>query len=317
MSSTTTPDAASSTAGTPFPYVAGRIMTLKTSCGDDIQLVISRVCSVTISPVMVVHVKMPDGMQTAILKLFDRRFGHSRKKHPYNQEAEAVWQDSVRSGLAKRLLDDLRNEEDSVRRARFQKDVDEGGSEEEEEEEEEEDDDDDDNENDLAESEAIIYHTAQTNYENEVRAYSQLKPLQGRCTPRFIESVIDSSPESPADLPVEYFQVRGILLEYLFGFPLSELTARIPNQPFLWEKIVQDAIDVVREIGRDVFRLYLIDFAQCAFRADYKDTDDVYDEDGFAHIVTLYDNHGGIAILMSQRVKRETSYTLHLKALEG
>ncbi|KJK76065.1 hypothetical protein H634G_08470 [Metarhizium anisopliae BRIP 53293] len=219
---------------------------------------------------------MPDGMQTAILKLFDRRFGHSRKKHPYNQEAEAVWQDSVRSGLAKRLLDDLRNEEDSVRRARFQKDVDEGGSEEEEEEEEQEDDDDDDNENDLAESEAIIYHTARRNFENEVRAYSQLKPLQGRCTPRFIESVIDSSPESPANLPVEYFQ-----------------------------------------IGRDEFRLYLIDFAQCAFRADYKDTDDVYDEDGFAHIVTLYDNHGGIAILMSQRVKRETSYTLHLKALEG
>lgn len=312
-------------------------MALKNSCGNDIQLVISRVCSVTVSPVMVVHVKMPDGMQTAILKLFDRRFGHSRKKHPYNQEAEAVWQDSVRSGLAKRLLDDLRNEEDSVRRARFQKDVDEGGSEEEEEEEEQEDDDDDDNENDLAESEAIIYHTARRNFENEVRAYSQLKPLQGRCTPRFIESVIDSSPESPADLPVEYFQVRGILLQYLFGFPLSELTARIPNQPFLWEKIVQGAIHVVREvnragvvhhdcqprnmmvsqIGRDEFRLYLIDFAQCAFRADYKDTDDVYDEDGFAHIVTLYDNHGGIAILMSQRVKRETSYTLHLKALEG
>ncbi|KID62548.1 Protein kinase-like domain protein, partial [Metarhizium hybridum] len=280
---------------------------------------------------------MPDGMQTAILKLFDRRFGHSRKNHPYNQEAEAVWQDSVRSGLAKRLLDDLRNEEDSVRRARFQKDVDKGGSEEEEEEEEQEDDDDDDNENDLAESEAIIYHTARRNFENEVRAYSQLKPLQGRCTPRFIESVIDSSPESPADLPVEYFQVPGILLEYIYGFPLSELTKRIPNQPFVWEKIVEGAIDVVREVnragvvhhdcqprnmlvaekGHGAFQLYLIDFAQCAFRADYKDTDDLFDENGFAHIVTLYDNHGGIAILMSQRVKRETSYTLHLKALEG
>ncbi|KID61797.1 Protein kinase-like domain protein, partial [Metarhizium brunneum ARSEF 3297] len=313
-------------------------MNLKTSCGKDIQLTITRVCSVTVSPVMEVQLRKPDGCRTAILKLFDRRFGHSREKHPYNQQAEAAWQDSVRSGLAKRLLDDLRNDEDSVRRARFQKDVDEGDSEEEEEEEEEEDDDDDDdNENDLAESEAIIYHTARTNYENEVRAYSQLKPLQGRCTPRFIESVIDSSPESPADLPVEYFQVPGIILEYLFGFPLSELTARIPNQPFLWEKIVQGAIDVVREvnmagivhhdcqprnmmvsqIGRDVFRLYLIDFAQYAFRADYKDTDDLFDENGFAHIVNLYDNHGGIAILMSQRVKRETSYTLHLKALEG
>ncbi|KID96179.1 Protein kinase-like domain protein, partial [Metarhizium majus ARSEF 297] len=282
---------------------------------------------------------MPDGMQTAILKLFDRRFGEFRKQHPYNQQAEAAWQDSVRSGLAKRLLDDLRNDEDSVRRARFQKDVDEEGSEEEEEDEDDDEDaDDDDNENDLAEWEAIIYHTAQTNYENEVRAYSQLKPLQGRCTtPRFIESVIDSSPESPADLPVEYFQVPGILLEYIYGFPLSELTTRIPNQPFVWEKIVEGAIDVVREVnragvvhhdcqprnmlvaekGHGAFQLYLIDFAQCAFRADYKDTDDLYDEDGFAHIVTLYDNHGGIAILMSRRVKRETSYTLRLKALHG
>lgn len=68
-----------------------------------------------------------------------------------------------------RLLDDLRNDEDSVRRARFQKDVDEeGGKEEEEDEDDDEDADDDDNENDLAEWEAIIYHAAQTNYENEV-----------------------------------------------------------------------------------------------------------------------------------------------------
>lgn len=310
-------------------------MNLKPPCGKDVQLTITRFCSVTVSPVMEVQLRMPNGFRTAILKLFDRRFGVFRRDHPYNHQAEAAWQDCVRSGLAKRLVEDLRRDEYRVKEARFREDGDEDDDDEEEENDDDDDDDDDGNEDDLGEWEAIIYDTAQSHYENEVRAYSELKQLQGRCIPEFIESVIYSSPEAPADLPVEYFQVPGILLECIRGFPLSELTTNIPNQPFLWERIVEGAIDVVREvnmagvvhhdcqprtmlvaeIGHGAFQSYLIDFAQCAFRADYKNTDDVDDEDGFAHIVNEVDNHGGIAVLMSQRVKRETSYTLRLKTL--
>lgn len=307
-------------------------MNLKTPCGKDVQLTITRVCSVTVSPVMEVQLRMPNGFGTAILKLFDRRFGEFRREHPYNHQAEAAWQDCVRSGLAKKLLEDLQRDEYRVKKARFQENEDEDDDDAEEEE-NDDDDDDDSNEDDLGEWEAIIYHTAQDHYANEVRAYSELKQLQGRCIPEFIQSVIYSSPEAPADLPVEYFHVPGILLECIRGFPLSELTTNVPNQPFFWERIVEGAIDVVREVnmagvvhhdcqprnvlvaemGHGAFQSYLIDFAQCAFRADYKNTDDVDDEDGFAHIVNEVDNHGGIAVLMSQRVKRETSYTLRLK----
>lgn len=308
-------------------------MTLKTPCGKDVQLTITRVCSITVSPVMEVQLRMPNGFKPAILKLFDRRFGEFRKTHPYNQQAEAAWQDYVRSGLAKRLIENLQRDEYRVKKARFVED----GDDDNEQEDSDEDDDVDsiNNEDDLGEWEAIIYHTAQKHYANEVRAYSELKQLQGQCTPRFIESVIYSSLEAPTDLPVDYFQVPGILLEYIRGFPLSDLTMNIPNQPLLWGKIVEGAINVVREVNTagvvhhdcqprnmlvaetgHAFQLYLIDFAQCAFRADYKNTDDVDDEDGFAHIVHQADNHGGIAVLMSQRVKRETSYTLRLKALQ-
>ncbi|OAA41254.1 hypothetical protein NOR_05332 [Metarhizium rileyi] len=335
MSTTTTFVAVGSTAEIPFPYVAGRTMNLKTPCGKDVQLTITRVCSVTVSPVMEVQLRMPNGFRTAILKLFDRRFGEFRKQHPYNQQAEAAWQDCVRSGLAKRLLENLRLDEYRVRNARFQEDVDDTNEQEDGDEDEAEVDD-VDNVDDLGEWEAIIYHTAQKHYTNEVRAYGELKQLQGRCIPGFIESVIYSSSAAPADLPVDYFQVPGILLECIHGFPLSELTTNIPNQPFLWEKVVEGAIDVVREVnmmgvvhydcqprnmlvaemGHGAFQSYLIDFAQCAFRADYKNTDNVDDEGGFAHIVHQADNHGGIAVLINQRVKKETSYTLHLKTLQ-
>ncbi|OAQ64028.2 protein kinase-like protein [Pochonia chlamydosporia 170] len=291
------------------------------------------------SPVMEVQLRTSNGFRTAILKLFDQCFGVSRKQHPYNQQAAAAWQDCVRSGLAKRLVDEFQQDENNIRKARFGDTVDDDADDDEEDEDKEESESEseseDDEEDDLRVWEAIIYHRSQKQYEREVRAYSKLKALQGRCIPRFINSVIYSRPGAPTDLPAAYFQVPGILLECIDSFPLSKLTTKVPYQPFLWEKIIESAVDVVREVNtagvvhhdcqprnmlvaqRDgAFQLYLIDFAQCAFEEDYKDTEDLSDENGYAHIVHLNDNAVGIAVLMDQRVKRETSYTLRLKTLE-
>ncbi|XP_044723804.1 uncharacterized protein HRG_01700 [Hirsutella rhossiliensis] len=167
-----------------FPYVAGRSMDLRTSSGDNIQVTITRVYPITMSPVMEVQMKTPGGHRNVLLKLFDRRFGGDRRRQPYNQEAEAAWQNCLRSGLAQNLLESLQEDEEIIKMARFQEDDDDDNDDSDEEEEEEEEDD----ERQLQEQEVVIYHATQKGYKSEVRAYTELKSLQGRCIPSFIAS---------------------------------------------------------------------------------------------------------------------------------
>ncbi|KAF4460160.1 kinase [Fusarium albosuccineum] len=309
--------APSSAASIPLPYVEGQTMDLKTPDGRHVQVIITRICSVTISPVMEVQIKLPDGGRKAILKLFDPRFGEHRERHPYSQQAEATWQDAVRSGLAKSVFDHLEHENDQRIKARLGI---EGSDDDQDDQDEEEDE--EDEEDDPREDEAIIFHRMRQLFETEVRAYSQLEPLQGRCIPRFIESVMVDSPDAPPDLPAFYFQVPGVLLDYIPSFMLAELPLRIPNNPLLWERIIQSAVDTAKEVNRagvvhrdcqprnflvaetapGEYQAYLIDFAQCAFRDDYRDTEDEDDEDGFPYIVYSTDNHRGIRLLMEKKL---------------
>lgn len=181
----------------------------------------------------------------------------------------------------------------------------------------------------------MIYHRTRKFHANEVRAYAQLRPLQGRCVPEFIDSVVLCFTAAPGDLPAEFFQAPGMLLELIPGFPLTEVALQLPDQPRLWEKIVQSAISVVKEVNnagvvhsdcqpRNVLvaetdegglRPYLIDFAQSAFRDGYQDTDDVDDEKGYTHLVHLVDNHGAIAVLMMQRIARTTPHQIHIQEI--
>lgn len=74
---------------------------------------------------------------------------------------------------------------------------------------------------------------------------------------------------------------------------------------------------LVADIGQGAaFQPYLIDFAQCGFRADYRDTEDLDDERGFAHHVHSRDNHGAVAVLMTQRIARITPFSIHVKSVE-
>lgn len=290
-------------------------MDLKTPNGRHVQVIITRICSVTISPVMEVQIKSPDGGRRAILKLFDRRFGEHREMHPYSQQTEATWLDAVRSGLAKSLFDDLEHENDQRIKARL-------GIEGSDDDDDNQDEDEEDEEDDPGEDEAVIFHRMRQLFETEVRAYSQLEILQGQCIPRFFESVIVDSPDAPPDLPAFYFQVPGVLLDYIPGFMLAELPLRIPNNALLWERVIQSAVNTAKEVNKEgvvhqdcqprnflvtetapgEYQAYLIDFAQCAFRDDYKDTEDEDDEDGFPYIVYSADNHRGIRLLMEKRL---------------
>lgn len=310
-------------------------MDLVTLSGEKRVVTITRVLSITMSPVLEVQIRTPNGSQTAILKLFDRRFGEPRERHPYNHAAEVAWQDCVRSGLAEELLADLRHHDDMFKRTRLKNDDEDTDDDDDDNGDDEDDDDDDDDEDededDPKEHEAVIYYKTQKYYNNEVRAYTKLESLQGKCIPRFLGSVIDNSPQRPADLPAVYFQVKGILLEYIPSFTLSDMISHIPNQPHVWTSIVESAIRVVIEVNRagvvhfdcqprnvlvartdqGSYRPFLIDFAQCAFREDYRDTPDTFDERGFSYLARSSDNNGAIAVLMIQRVARTTPYELH------
>src|SRR5690349_4417549 len=70
-------------------------------------------------------------------------------------------------------------------------------------------------------------------FEDETTAYEALKNIQGRCIPRLlakvkVDSYTASAPSNPTpnNLAVnslaQYFEVSGILLEYIDGFILSD-----------------------------------------------------------------------------------------------
>lgn len=323
---------ASSTAPTPFPYLVGQVLNLKGSNGEDLSVTITGTHPpLTISPVLAVQVRKEDGCQEeAILKMFDRRFGNLRKESPYSNDppkphterSEAAWQDYVRRGLVKPLFDNIKRKEDLFDHEGIWEDS--------------ESDDDQPEWEKLAEEEGKIQYKMQRDYTNEVQAYKELRALQGRCVPRFISSVTLDMPSAPPDLPPTYFQVRGILLQRIHGFNLSRLVQILPDEPSLWEEIVQSAVDAIIEVNRAgvlnldarpdnvvvaklddrKFQPFLVDFAQSAFKWQYEDTDDMDNPNGFRRNVYMVDNRGAIGSVMANKIKRATGYKLKLKYQE-
>ncbi|KAI1106938.1 hypothetical protein F4804DRAFT_353886 [Jackrogersella minutella] len=310
-------DTTSPVANTSTPYVAGHVMSLTNSEGDNMSVTVTNLYPITMSSVMDVRIQTNKGLQEAILKLYDRRFGEIRKEgayvpeKPHTQRAEAAWQDYIREGLTKDLFDHLKHEDKRNKETIYY---------------------DSDSDEDITEwerlgrREATIYHKARKHFTSEVEAYEQLQALQGRCVPRFISSVTLKMPSIPSDLPSIYFQVPGILLQKIQGFNLTELVSFLPNEPQLWEEIIQNAVNaayeinhagvlnfdgaprnvVVERINDRTFQPFLIDFAMSACKWQYKDTEDLHDPRGFRSNANLIDNGAAVGLVIASRVKRET-----------
>jgi hypothetical protein len=151
--------------------------------------------------------------------------------------------------------------------------------------------------------EAYINETMRTLYDTEVRVYDTLQDLQGDIIPRlFARVTTSSSPSGQPDLLSPNTDIVGILLQYVKGFPLNDLGNRTTEET--WQGICDDAIRIVQFIGtrgilnQDVqarnfivhkaaethFRVFMIDFAICKFREDFKDQEEwkqwLAEEDG-------------------------------------
>ncbi|CAG8058933.1 unnamed protein product [Penicillium salamii] len=125
-------------------------------------------------------------------------------------------------------------------------------------------------------------------YKTEVQVYSNLKDIKGTDIPKLLQSAILPIPY-PGQTSSEYTDIPGILLQYIEGFPLTDIEEYTPRES--WQAICEDAIRVINRIGdlgilnEDVktrsfvvcedagngFKVTMIDFALCKFRENYKD----------------------------------------------
>jgi hypothetical protein len=81
-----------------------------------------------------------------------------------------------------------------------------------------------------------------------VRAYESLRDLQEQMILKFLASV--RLPSRDTDIPqqfLQYFDIRGILIEYIEGFSLSELETKVPQSQ--WQVICDNAIHIINLIG--------------------------------------------------------------------
>ncbi|KAI5458981.1 hypothetical protein BGZ63DRAFT_406300 [Mariannaea sp. PMI_226] len=289
-------------------------------------------------PVLEVILKAP-GMddQNGILKLYDPRFGYTRERsysntirNPHSPKNEAAWIHYISSGLAMPKLMQLQYRDD-LRKPSFVGKTD------------------DHEENRqgrtsgkvapkselerLGEFECKVFYSTQKQFITELRAYQDLRGLQGRHLAKFAISVTWHGRSVPTGLPARYFQVPGIILEHIRGFPLQELVTRVPEKLEVWQEITQTAIDLTAEInshgvfhndchpknflvvdlGTGKYQPYLLDFAKAQFRSDFRDTLDEKDRGGY--LWNLQDGRDGcqIGYIMGAVIHRATKRHLVIR----
>ncbi|KAK7416742.1 hypothetical protein QQZ08_011883 [Neonectria magnoliae] len=318
-----------SNAETPFPYQPGCALKPQEVLGDEMEVLVTKLVSRTTSPVMEVKVKTEAGIQDAILKMYDRRFGAARGSRdagasrpycPHTSQSEEALRDYEISGNLGRLLLQLSREDDLKKPVnedvygnchgldipdrppepitKWEK---------------------------LGRFEGTVHHRTQKTFSEEATAYNLLEALQGECIPRCIAAITWSTPASR-------IPISGLILQHIPGFPLAELVAQVPDDPPLWEDIIQKAMRageainregvvhmdfharniLVSKVGDREFQVYVVDFGKCAFRQDFKETDDPQDPMGFLYHVRRVGNGPGIREKMKQKVYALTGVMLNL-----
>lgn len=314
----------------------------------------------TLSCAMVVQLDAPHPRDYLVLKLFDRRFATEARQDveikPWSLDIESQYHQFVLGGGASEFIKELKNNEAASEPSDANEYEDED-SEQEDEDEAEDDDDEEEDENDddyvVSEgeeeneekeeeeeeeklddphNEAHIHKYMHDLYETEVEVYNRLKDIQGKDVPQLHAHVMVStlpsssqsattSSSSPSPSLDEYVDIPGILLQYIDGFPLSDIATRAPKQS--WQTIGEEAMRIVNLIGdrgimnRDVklrnfiiqteqklgeeggepsFKIFMIDFSVVEFHEDYALERDWWDMK--AH----EDEEGAVGYLMHKRL---------------
>jgi len=298
------------------PFTNGSKLSLTVEHGFDIPIVLTTEVTVvkliqptTMSPVMEVMLQTKHGLETkAILKLYDRRFATGLRKlenvKPWTPTIEELYRQYVWNGKAEKLFEVLDEPSDDE----------ESGNDDDEYWDEEE----CDPNLKTGQREGYLHHYCRKIWANEVRAYETLRDLQGDMIPKFLAPVCLSHPNT--DIPhhlLKYFDIMGILIEYIDGFELFDIKTKAPQSQ--WQAICEDAIRTVNLVGDyeiincdvrpgnflvkkaesgETFQVFQIDFAQTSYRDGlswemWKDRKVLYDEEGAVGLVMQKELEGG------------------------
>lgn len=288
-----------------LPYEAGKTLNLSINQGlpkdvastIDLELEVKIVRFIqpsTLSCVMVVESLEGSGPakdgELSILKLYDWRYATQlRRDHkidPWSQSHEDAYRESVENGDAAKFLDDDTEETDDLLW-------------------------------DTAQNEAYLFDFSRDLHSSEVKAYAHLKDLQGKSVPQFFASVHVNAFSTNNSL----YEVQGVLMELIEGYSLSNLAQEEPEST--WQTICDEAIRITNLIGdhgvlnEDVKHhniivrrhatspapeVFVIDFAQCRFREDYKS------EEEWTHEKLMEDEEGAIGFIMAHRLEGAVEY---------
>ncbi|OQD67908.1 hypothetical protein PENPOL_c003G06773 [Penicillium polonicum] len=160
-------------------------------------------------------------------------------------------------------------------------------------------------------------------YETEVRVYDTVRDMQGNGIPQLLACVTIPGCSLAEMQPArQYVDVAGILLEYIEGFPLTDIADHTPKE--CWQSICEEAIQILHRMGdhgilnEDVktrsfivkkdtraesgCKVVMIDFALCNFRKDYADDVD------WSEAKAIQDEEGAVGLIMQDRLEGGFAY---------
>lgn len=227
----------------------------------------------TLSSSMVVLLDSPAlGLEGhMVLKLYDRRFAAQLREDeridPWTTEIEQQYYHFAVDGSASKFITKLNSNTKMVE--------DEGDT------------------WNVSQNEAYLHDHMQGLYETEVEVYNTLKDIHGKDIPQLFACFTVPSSSSSQEVSVnKYIDIPGILLQYIDGFPLTNIAAHASRET--WQSLCDDAIQIINLIGdrgilnEDVntrsfivhdnpgnkLKVFMIDFALCNFRREYRDEAD-------------------------------------------
>jgi hypothetical protein len=249
-------------------YKVGKTITLNVLSRDNdlpsptISVRIRELKTWTLSCTMVVDI---DGSpeRTAFLKLYDRRFSQGLRKNeyvdPWEPATEEAFTQYVQSGAVQQFLHSLHHVEN------FQEDTEDDWE--------------------IEQEEALVADKSLKYFTTEAAAYNAMREHQGKSIPRLLAAV-DFNLTPPGANDNDLFHAKGLLLEYIDGFTMEEITDYAPRSA--WQDIVDQAVAATHLLGdhnildrdrRPVnymvspkkeggFRVVMIDFGVARFRRE-------------------------------------------------
>lgn len=305
---------------TPGPYVEGMVLDLPvnwtrgTPSEERVLFTVTKVFEVTMFPVMEVQWASSSGKaQMAILKLFDRRYGHESRwwRDMYHSPSvEACWQQYVRSGQAPGFFEYVKEmdkkgctwyvdplEGDLVPTA--------------------------DTWETTAKKEGLLQYRLLQSLETEIRAYKHLEKLQGKCVPLFYGTTSFSF--APLGLDPQFFRVGGILIQHIDGFTLDNLLEMEEASPNIdYQSLIQRVVEVAEDVNTcgvlnadcvphnmivqtGSMQPFEFDFSDCSFREDFA-SEDEYKED-----VRCRGDPVGFGAVVAKRLNRKFNLGIGIK----